>query len=108
LKSISGVAVISLLLLAAGCGGVAELDSQEAQTVTLAQSAVANAAQDGSLKPGDEKKLEALIILCREKPLAEADGRSMREVLGDLAPRLTSVDPELSSKLERIAANGCE
>jgi hypothetical protein len=106
-KSILGVAMIAALLSTAACGGTAKLDSGEAQTVTLAKSAV-TAAQDGSLSPGDERKLEALIVLCREKPLAEADGRSMREVLLDLAPRLSTVDPELSSKLRRIARNGCE
>ncbi len=103
-----GVAVVCVLMFAAGCGGVAELDSDEVATVSQARSATDTAALDGSLKPGDEKKFEDLIILCREKPLAEADGKSMREVLTELAPRLKSVDPQLSSKLKRIAAYGCK
>jgi hypothetical protein len=106
-KGILGVVTITVLLSSAACGGTAELDPQEAQTVTLAKSAVA-AAQGGPLSPGEEKNVETLIVLCRQKPLAEADGRSMREVLLDLAPRLSGVDPELSSKLRRIARNGCE
>jgi hypothetical protein len=108
LKSIVGIAAIAALMTIAGCGGVATLDSQETQTVTLAKSAVATAAKDRSLKPGDEQKLNALIILCRKKPLAEADGMSMREILADLAPQLTGVDPNLSAKLKRIATSGCE
>ncbi len=103
-----GVAVVCVLMFAAGCGGVAELDSAEMATVSQARSATDTAALDGSLKPGDEKKFEDLIILCRKNPLAEADGKSMREVLTELAPRLKSVDPQLSSKLERIAAYGCK
>ncbi len=103
-----GVAAACVLLLAAGCGGVAELDSDEAVTVNLARTATKTAALDGSLKPGDEKKFEELIVLCREKPLAEADGKSMREVLTELAPRLNSVDPKLASKMKRIAAYGCK
>lgn len=103
-----GVAAACVLLFVAGCGGVAELDSEEVATVNLARSATETAAVDGSLKPGDEKKFEDLIILCREKPLAEADGKSMREVLAELAPRLTSVDPKLASKMKRIAAYGCK
>ena len=102
-----GVAAACVLLFVAGCGGVAELDSEEVATVSLARSATEAAAVDGSLEPGDEKKFEDLIILCREKPLAEADGKSMREVLKELAPRLSSVDPKLSSKMERIATYGC-
>lgn len=103
-----GVAAACVLLFVVGCGGVAELDSDELATVSLARSATEAAALDGSLKPGDEKKFEELIILCREKPLAEADGKSMRELLKELAPRLTNVDPELSSKMKRIAAYGCK
>ena len=100
--------MVCVLMFAAGCGGVAELDSAEMATVSQARSATDTAASDGSLKPGDEKKFEDLIILCREKPLAEADGKSMREVLTELAPRLNSVDPKLASKMKRIAAYGCK
>ena len=57
---------------------------------------------------GDAQKLEALMILCREKPLAESDGMSMRELVDDLAPKLSKVDPEWSAKLERLATNGCD
>lgn len=108
MRSILGVATVSALMVFAGCGGVAELDSDELQTVTVADSAVAKAEQSGSLSQGDEKKIEELIILCREKPLAESDGESMRQILEDLAPRLASADLELSSKLKRISTNGCE
>lgn len=96
-----------MLLFVAGCGGLAELDSEEVATVSQARAATETAAIDGSLKPGDEKKFEELIVLCREKPLAEADGKSMREVLAEMATRLTSVDPKLASKMKRIAAYGC-
>ena len=108
MRTALGVAASCVLLLVAGCGGVAELDSDEVATVSQARSATETAALDGSLSPGDEKKFEDLIILCREKPLAEADGKSMREVLTELAPRLKSVDPELASKMKRIAAYGCK
>jgi hypothetical protein len=107
-KSTLGVLAVCALWAVAGCGGVAELDSGELQTVTAAESAVAAATNSGSLKPGDEQKFEDLIVLCREKPLSEVDGQSMRQVLEGLAPRLSGVDPELSSKLKRIAKNGCE
>lgn len=103
-----GVAAACVLLFAAGCGGVPELDSEEVATVSQARTATETAAVDGSLKPGDEKKFEDLIILCREKPLAEADGKSMREILQELAPRLSGADPELSSKMKRIATYGCK
>ena len=73
-----------MLLFVAGCGGLAELDSEEVATVSQARAATETAAIDGSLKPGDEKKFEELIVLCREKPLAEADGKSMREVLAEM------------------------
>ena len=108
MKGALRVAAACMLLFVAGCGGLAELDSEEVATVSQARAATETAAIDGSLKPGDEKKFEELIVLCREKPLAEADGKSMREVLTELAPRLKSVDPQLSSKLKRIAAYGCK
>lgn len=108
MKCTLGVAAVSALLVFAGCGGVAELDSDDIKTVSAAKAAMAVAAQSRSLKPGDEQKFEDLIVLCREKPLSEVDGRSMRQVLEDLAPRLSGVDPELSAQLKRISINGCE
>lgn len=108
MKSTLGVVTVSCLVLLAGCGGTPELDSGEVETVTAAQSAVTSARQSGALKAGDAQKLEALMILCREKPLAESDGMSMRELVDDLAPKLSKVDPEWSAKLERLATNGCD
>ena len=102
----AGLAILGTLL--AGCGGTPELDSSEIETVSSAKSVVANAARTGSLTAGGEKKLEALMILCREKPLAESDGSSMRQVLEELAPRLKSADPQFSSKLKTLAVNGCD
>ncbi len=101
-----GVAACAVLLIA-GCGGVAELDSSETDTVNAANSAVADATASGSLKPGDQAKLEALMVLCHEKPLAESDGESMRELITRLAPELKSADPKMSRRLKRFATDGC-
>jgi hypothetical protein len=107
LRKVVGV-VVACALLAAGCGGVAELDSGDTQTVSLARQAVDEAVAKGSLSPAGEKQLTDLIALCREKPLSESDGKSMREILTSLAPQLKQADAAFSKKLERIARNGCD
>jgi len=107
-RKVLGITATCGALAIAGCGGTPELDSSEIETVSSAKSVVANAARTGSLTAGGEKKLEALMILCREKPLAESDGSSMRQVLEELAPRLKSADPQFSSKLKTLAVNGCD
>ena len=107
-KRVLGVAAFCALLFVAGCGGVAELDPGETETVTLATAAVATAAKDGSLTPGQEKKIEDLMVLCHQKPLAEHEGQSMRELLKELAPQLGGVDPNFSKRVKNVAAHGCD
>ena len=82
----------SALLTVAGCGGVAELDSSEVKTVSHARSVVSEAGATGSLKPGDGDVLTDFMILCREKPLSEIDGDTLRETMDELAPQLKGVD----------------
>lgn len=108
MKRVLGVAVTCALLVVAGCGGVAELDSDDVETVNSAKAAVAKAQADGSLSPEGEEQLTALIVLCREKPLSEVDGQSMRVLLGDLAPQLKSADPQFSKRMKEIATSGCD
>lgn len=103
-----GVLLACGLLLVAGCGGVAELDSDDAETVDAARAAVTRAKAEGSLSPRGEEQLTALIVLCREKPLTEVDGQSMRELVGDLAPQLQSADPQFSKRMKEIATSGCD
>ncbi|MBN8869027.1 MAG: hypothetical protein J0H66_03995 [Solirubrobacterales bacterium] len=103
-----GVAVGSAVLAVAGCGGVAELDSDELETVSQARSVATAAAASGSLKPAGEEKLEALMILCHEKPLAEADGDSVREVMSELTPKVRSADPAFFKRMKRAADHGCD
>lgn len=97
----------SVALAVAGCGGVAELDSEEIETVGQARSAVEVAVAEGSLKPTGEKKLEELMILCHEKPLAEADGDSIREIVRELTPKLKGADPAFFKRMKRVADHGC-
>lgn len=108
MRRVPGVAVACALLVVAGCGGVAELDSDDAETVNAAKAAVVKAKADGSLSPRGEEQLTALIVLCREKPLTEVDGQSMRELVGDLAPQLKTADPEFSKKMKEISTSGCD
>lgn len=103
-----GVAAACALLVVAGCGGVAELDSDDVETVNAAKSTVAQAKADGSLTPEGEEQLTELIVLCREKPLSEVDGQSMRELLGELAPQLKGADPQFSKRMQEIATSGCD
>lgn len=103
-----GVPAFCAVLVVAGCGGVQELEADEVETVEVATTTVASAARTGSLKPGDAKKVEALMVLCHEKPLAEYEGDSMRELLGETAPKLKQADPQLSKRVEDRATHGCD
>lgn len=107
MRKILGVAAACALLVA-GCGGVAEFDSGEVETVNLAKQAVADAQSEGSLTAQGEKQLTELMALCREKPLTEIDGESMRELLDSLAPQLKAADPQFSQKMQRVATSGCD
>lgn len=98
----------SALLTVAGCGGVAELDSSEVKTVSHARSVVSEAGATGSLKPGDGDVLTDFMILCREKPLSEIDGDTLRETMDELAPQLKGVDRKYFRKLDHLATNGCD
>ncbi len=108
MRKFLGVAVALVLLVVAGCGGVAELDSGEVETVETAKQTVADAKASGSLDAQGEERLTALIVLCREKPLSEVDGQSMRVLVGELAPQLKDADPQFSRKMKRIATSGCD
>jgi hypothetical protein len=108
LRRVLGVASAYAVLAVAGCGGVAELDSEELDTVSRARSAVTTAVADGSLKPADQKRLEALMILCHEKPLAEADGDSVREIVSELTPKVKGADPAFFKRMKRVADHGCD
>lgn len=108
MRRVWGVAAACLVVGIAGCGGVAELDSGETETVSSVRSVVENAAATGSMKPGDEEKIRAFMALCREKPLAEDGGDSMRQILDGLAPQVKAADPELSKTMQRVATSGCD
>lgn len=108
MKSVMGVAAAFALMTVAGCGGVAELDSSEAETVSQAESVVAKAKASGSLKPGDGEVLTDFMILCREKPLSDVNGQTLRETMDELAPQLKGVDQIYFKKLDRLATNGCD
>jgi len=111
MKRVLGVAVVSGLLTASGCGGVAELDSSEIETVSRARSTVNAAVAGGSLDQAGEKRLEALMILCHEKPLAETGGDSVREIMTELTPELKTVkevDPTFYKRMKRSADHGCD
>lgn len=101
-----GVAFACLALAVVGCGGVAELDSGEVSTVTEAKAA-AQAAAAGSLTPAGEKALEDLKVLCHEKPLAEADGDSIREIVTGIVPQLKNADPAYYKRFKKFADHGC-
>ncbi|MCB8915393.1 MAG: hypothetical protein H6532_06145 [Thermoleophilales bacterium] len=103
-----GVAVTTAMLTVAGCGGVAELDSGEVETVNQARSAVSEARASGTLKPGDGDTLTEFMILCREKPLSEVEGDTLRETMDELAPQLKGIDREYFRKMDRLATNGCD
>ena len=102
-----GVAAASVALAVSGCGGVSELDSEESNTVIQARSVVDAAVTDGTLTPAGEKTLEDLMVICHEKPLAESDGESMRNLMTEIAPRLKAADPQFSKRLRKFAAHGC-
>jgi hypothetical protein len=106
-RRFAGVAATCALLVV-GCGGVAELDSGDVETVKSAKSAVAQTEATGSFTPEAEEQVTALIALCREKPLSTFDGRSIREILGDVAPRLKEADPDFSRRMKEIATSGCD
>ncbi len=101
---------VACALLIAGCGGVAELDGGDTETVSLARQTVTESVAQGSLSPEGEQRLIDLIVLCREKPLSETgtEGQTMRELLTSLAPRLMDADPEFAGKMQKIARSGCD
>ena len=108
MKRVLGVVAACAAVVVAGCGGVAELEPDEVETVQTAQKVVDRAAETGSLGDGGMEKLTAFMILCRDKPLAEDGGDSMREIMDELAPRLEGVDPVAFRKMDRLATNGCD
>lgn len=108
MKKSLGVVVVCGLLAIAGCGGVAELDSGEVETVDSAKAVVAASVAKGSLQAGGMETLTEFMILCRDKPLAEEGGDSLREIMDQLAPQLEGVDATAFRKMDRLATNGCD
>ena len=108
MKRVLGVAAFCALLVVAGCGGVAELDSGEVDTVNQAKAIVAEGKANGKLAPGDGAVLTEFMILCRAKPLSEVDGDTLRETMDELAPQLKGVDQKDFDKMDHNAETGCD
>lgn len=104
-----GVAAACAALLAAGCGGAPTLETGEVETVTQARAAVKSAVAAGSLDAAGQRKVEQLMILCHQKPLAEEGGDSVREIIKEIAPGLKGVaDPAFAERIKRQADHGCD
>ncbi|HRV59977.1 MAG: hypothetical protein KDB54_08115 [Solirubrobacterales bacterium] len=108
MKRVFGVAAAFAVLTVGGCGGVANLDPGEVDTVNQAKSAVTNSKVKGALQSGAGHVLNEFMILCREKPLSEVDGDTLREIMVVLAPELKGVNQTYFKKLNRLATNGCD
>ncbi len=108
MRKVLGVAVASVAIAVVGCGGVAEVESGEVETVNAAKTIVTSGVATGSLEPGDAEKLREFMILCRDKPLSEVNGDSLREIMDELAPQLKGVDAEAHRKMDHLAETGCD
>lgn len=108
MKRLLGVTAAGAVLAFAGCGGVPELEPDEIETVNQAKSVATAAAAGKPLDPADKKKLKELMILCHQKPLAETDGDSVREIMTELTPKVKKgADPTFFKRMKRVADHGC-
>jgi hypothetical protein len=97
-------AVVALALTGCGGGGdeaSAQLTPDERLTVATFNADVASTVLDGSAYGSLLDSMDQAIALARQKPDADYDGLTMRQVLSDAASDLQPYQPDLAAKLDR-------
>jgi hypothetical protein len=88
-----------LATLLIGCGD--KLTAHEQTVVAEAQQAAAMNVLDGSMRRETADGVDQVIALYRQKPDAEYNGLTMRQVLEDLASSLDGAQPQLAARIDR-------
>lgn len=98
----AGATVAACLALLAGCGGGGdELSAADRVEVAGFNADVASTVLDGSGYGALLDSLDTVTALAREKPDAEYEGRTLRQVLADAASDLQPYQPDLAAEIDR-------